>query len=222
MWNALIESWNTLTKQQKVSVCVLGVCGVLALTLSVYKVGARIREPFLVDRSEILSIKEIIGTTPEEETAKQKRTDTDGDGLSDWDEVNVYKTNPNLRDSCGDGITDNVRVVTGKNLGCAGSLVGTESAPAAATGTLRAPGVLAPFGSAALFATEGTGLLPAPSQTEGADAYLPRDAKAIRAVLKGKVDQAKLDQLTDEQLLQLYDEAIAIQASRRGATSTAP
>ena len=41
--------------------------------------------------------------------------DTDGDGLSDGDEVHVYHTNPLLWDSDGDGISDGVEVQTGSN-----------------------------------------------------------------------------------------------------------
>jgi hypothetical protein len=41
--------------------------------------------------------------------------DTDGDGLSDGDEVHVYHTNPLLWDTDGDGISDGVEVRTGSN-----------------------------------------------------------------------------------------------------------
>jgi len=39
--------------------------------------------------------------------------DTDGDGLSDGDEVNLYHTNPLVADSDGDGIPDGVEITTG-------------------------------------------------------------------------------------------------------------
>ena len=39
--------------------------------------------------------------------------DTDGDGLSDGDEVNRYHTNPLLTGTDGDGIPDGVEVQTG-------------------------------------------------------------------------------------------------------------
>jgi hypothetical protein len=41
--------------------------------------------------------------------------DTDGDGLSDGDEVHVYHTNPLLWDTDGDGISDGVEVKTGSD-----------------------------------------------------------------------------------------------------------
>jgi hypothetical protein len=41
--------------------------------------------------------------------------DTDGDGLSDGDEVHIYHTNPLLWDTDGDGISDGVEVQTGSD-----------------------------------------------------------------------------------------------------------
>jgi hypothetical protein len=41
--------------------------------------------------------------------------DTDGDGLSDGDEVHVYHTNPLLADTDGDGIPDGVEIQTGSD-----------------------------------------------------------------------------------------------------------
>jgi hypothetical protein len=41
--------------------------------------------------------------------------DTDGDGLSDGDEVHIYHTNPLLWDTDGDGISDGVEIATGSN-----------------------------------------------------------------------------------------------------------
>ena len=39
--------------------------------------------------------------------------DTDGDGISDFDEVNLYKTNPALADSDNDGFTDGAEIISG-------------------------------------------------------------------------------------------------------------
>jgi hypothetical protein len=226
MWNALIESWRNLRKEQRLSVVLLGVCGLTAIGLSVYRVGSAITDPFLVDRTQLTKATDIIGQTPEEKEALQKRTDTDGDGLSDWDEVNVYHTNPNLRDTCGDGIPDNVRVATGKNLHCQNQNADGGSPAlfnAAATSSNEATGASA---LQQLYPSINTNSVIGPDAAESGSStlanptasdlqqMLPRDPAAIRAALQGKVDQAKLDALSDQQLLQYYDEAIAIQSGQ--------
>ncbi len=45
------------------------------------------------------------------------RADTDGDGLADGDEVNVYHTNPLRKDSDGDGMNDDKEIACGTNPG---------------------------------------------------------------------------------------------------------
>lgn len=223
MWQAVVDSWKSLRSQQKASVVLLSLCGLLALGLSIYRVQATIREPFLVDKETISASKQAIGITPQEEEAKQKRTDTDGDGLSDWDEVNTYRTNPNLRDTCGDGIPDNIRVLTGQNLQC--SVIHTEAAPAgSASGTLQ---TVYPEFDASVLNTPSVPVLPSGGQTvpspqqQAIQQMLPRDPAAIRAALKGKVDQAKLDALSDADLLNLYDQAIAVQSQQPGTSTQA-
>ncbi len=39
--------------------------------------------------------------------------DTDGDGLTDWEETNTYGTNPNLADSDDDGMDDGDEIAAG-------------------------------------------------------------------------------------------------------------
>jgi hypothetical protein len=48
----------------------------------------------------------LLGTDPH-------NPDTDGDGLKDGDEVNIYHTNPLVADTDGDGIPDGVEIATG-------------------------------------------------------------------------------------------------------------
>ena len=61
------------------------------------------------DRDGLTNLEEYqAGTDP-------NNPDTDGDGLSDGDEVHIYHTNPLLWDTDGDGISDGVEVKTGSN-----------------------------------------------------------------------------------------------------------
>jgi hypothetical protein len=61
------------------------------------------------DRDGLTNLQEFqLGTDP-------NNPDTDGDGLSDGDEVNKYHTSPLLADTDGDGIPDGVEIQTGTN-----------------------------------------------------------------------------------------------------------
>lgn len=52
-----------------------------------------------------------------------KLADTDGDELSDYDEVEVYKTKPLVQDTDGDGFSDGTEVRSGNNPNGPGKLV---------------------------------------------------------------------------------------------------
>jgi len=199
-----------------------------------YRIRYAIRSPFYVPLAELTKSKELIGETPEEQLLKQKWIDTDGDGISDWDELNVYRTNPNMRDSCGDGITDNIRVTTGKNLVCPKSVAPNQTGEldvsglqTSATGSLG--GIFGGTTDQLFGQSTGTGFgmgavqVPATgaSSTGAVGQSLPRDATVIREYLKGQVDQAQLDQISDQDLLNYYDQAMQ-QASQPGRGQAQP
>ena len=50
--------------------------------------------------------------------AKLRVIDTDEDGITDWDELNIYLTSPYLQDSDSDGINDNVEIDLGTDPNC--------------------------------------------------------------------------------------------------------
>ncbi len=47
-----------------------------------------------------------------------KKKDTDGDGLSDWEEKNIHQTSPYLKDTDGDGISDKEEIDKGTDPNC--------------------------------------------------------------------------------------------------------
>jgi len=230
MLESIRERWYAFTMEQKLSVVVLGMCGVFAVSLSLYRIRENVRSPFLVDKTQLLAAKEIIGLSTEEEQARLKRLDTDGDGLSDFDETNVFRTNPNLRDTCGDGIPDNVRVTTGRNLNCAGQRTNPtgylDVSQVAATSSVFPVHAGSAFGGVDL----GQLLQPsgASSPAQGAPTAAPtdvsqvlaRDPAKIRESLQGRVDAGKLQSISDEDLLRIYDNSIEQIRQESEASST--
>jgi hypothetical protein len=51
--------------------------------------------------------------------AELREKDTDKDGLSDWEEINIYGTSPYLADTDSDGISDTEEIAQGTDPNCA-------------------------------------------------------------------------------------------------------
>ncbi|MCC7357780.1 hypothetical protein IT408_04765 [Candidatus Uhrbacteria bacterium] len=215
MWENFLERWRMLTREQQISVVVLMICGGCAITLSLFRIQASIKEPFLVRKDTLLTAKKILGPSDQQKLEKEQRTDTDGDGLSDWDEVNVYKTNPNLRDSCGDGMPDNIRIASGLDVTCTGVPVGQPID----TSNLKQENTLSPTvglpnegiqNGLQNNAIENSKTFQANQVPKNlVQQMLPRDPKVIRQMLAGNVDAAKLQAMSDDELLKLYDSAMS-------------
>jgi hypothetical protein len=209
MWSDIVERWHALAKEQKLALVLIGVLAGTALGFSVYRVKAMIREPFLVETSSLEDAKRLIGLSTEEQIAQQKRLDTDGDGLSNWDEENLYKTNPYLRDTCGDGLADNVRVITRRGLGCLqnrSDALDLSGVMATSSDIYDLPGQDQQVPGEGADSQSNSLELQAVQQIN--QAMLPRDPAAIREVLKDKIGQEELDKISDEELLLLYDGAL--------------
>ncbi len=161
------------------------------------------------------------------ELEASKRRDTDGDGISDFDEEKLIGTSPYLRDTDGDGMPDNAELALGKNPTCA---EGTTCAGLALDLSMIATS--SPFLSPAATMQDGGGFFAAFQQgmndkkrmvreqtgstSTALEDSLIRDAAVIRKALldSGKVDKATLDKVTDAQLLQVYDQA-ALEAQQK-------
>jgi hypothetical protein len=209
MWSDIVERWHVLAKEQKLALVLIAVLAGSALGFSLYRVKAMIREPFLVETSSLEDAKRLIGLSTEEQIAQQKRMDTDGDGLSNWDEENLYKTNPYLRDTCGDGLADNVRVITRRGLGCLQTRsdgLDLSGVTATSSDIYDLPGQDQQVPGEGADSQSNSLELQAVQQIN--QAMLPRDPAAIREVLKDKIGQEELDKITDEELLLLYDGAL--------------
>jgi CRISPR/Cas system-associated protein endoribonuclease Cas2 len=74
--------------------------------------------PFKFDRLSADTILNEILPKPESEALASKTKDTDGDGLTDYDEVALYATSPYLPDTDSDGFSDGKEVKEGTDPNC--------------------------------------------------------------------------------------------------------
>ena len=93
--------------------------GASALVLGVMNMGRSIDTPLQANLSATQQFVDAMNggnTNADIEALKSK--DTDGDGLSDYDELYVYHTSPYIKDSDSDGIADGVEVANGTDPNC--------------------------------------------------------------------------------------------------------
>lgn len=140
--------------------------------------------------------------SPEEQQKNQidalKKSDTDGDGLSDYDEINVYHTSPYIKDTDSDGIPDGEEIKRGTDPLCAeGKVCGVSNIapPDTTTSTQSAP---APAAAVPVDAS-------AAAQAAAGQQFTA--AQVRDALIANGVPKEKLDALTDDQLLQMLQQA---------------
>lgn len=122
-----------------------------------------------------------------------QQKDTDKDGLSDYFEINIYKTSPYLPDTDSDGISDKEEIDQGTNPNCPEGKDCSLITPSQNEGTdLK---------------TQADSLLP--STTNSFDFGLQVGQEMRKLLLQSGVDSKILDQVTDTELAQLYQQVVA-------------
>jgi len=190
-----------LNKNQKIAAASLAVFAILIIVLWAAQLRNNIYGPFNSSPSGNLA-----ATEATDQTQALKNKDTDGDGLSDYDELNVYLTSPYLADTDSDGLSDSAEIKNNTDPNCpqgrtcAGELL--QSAAADATNdTLNS--LLNQFG-----ATNPTN--PSASlNSEQLNTLKNIDAASLRQLLiQQGMPKETLDKISDADLLKSYQETL--------------
>ncbi len=195
---------NTLPKKslatsQKIGLGVLSFFVVGAIGLGVMSTINSIKAPFVKKATDVVDttyLTDALNSAQDDKEA-QKKLDTDADGLSDYDELNLYHTSPYLKDTDGDSYSDKEEIGNGYDPNCVGQtcstgITKTDSAQA----TLGLPDTTATVqGSANVDASIEQLRKSTPEQ--------------IRKQLAEKgVPEDKLKAISDEKLVELYQKSL--------------
>lgn len=199
----LERSKKQLTKKERIAFGFVTICGIGAVILGSLSIVSNVKKPFLISYTGPRYLTS--AQKDSEEVARQRIADTDEDGISDYDELNIFFTSPYIADSDGDGRADGVEILEGGDPNCA--LGKTCTLPEVIQASL---GGVAQEEGAQVQVPEGE--IPSLAETVGALEQLP--IADIRELLKGSgIDEETLAALTDEQVMSLYLEALG-QASQ--------
>ena len=110
------KTGQSLGKNQKIAVAILGVLAVAVIIAWMVQLKNSINSPFAYNPTETTETASTCEGPECQESLKTK--DTDEDGLTDWDELNVYETSPYLEDSDSDGISDWEEINRGTDPNC--------------------------------------------------------------------------------------------------------
>jgi len=197
------QTLKNLPREQKIAVVFLAIFAILIIGLWGFQFSTQINKPF--------SIGDKTKKTDTASSADQSMKDSDGDGILDYEEVNLYHTSPYLEDSDSDGISDKQEVAQGSDPNCptgkdCNSVEATANAGSAnASSTVD----ILDFGALGIDAL-GTST----EDTSGSGGITEVTPAMIREeLLKSGVEQAALDKISDEDLIKIYEESINKQAA---------
>jgi hypothetical protein len=193
--NSSEYSFKNMPQPQKIAVISLSVVGVTIIFFGILQFRARVNNPFQYNGAS---------TSTLATTVSLMDTDTDKDGLSDYDEANVYQTSRYLPDSDSDGILDGeeIKNETDPNCPVGQNCLGGQDFLASATNTTP---VVESVGSLGVISiASGT------NETELKSALAGEvDAATLRKLLiDGGASQETLNQISDEDLLKSYQEVL--------------
>lgn len=191
-------SLGKMPQPQKIAVLVLAVLAILIIVFWVWKMQAQINRPFAdrtVDNTAFTATSTDINTV-------LKNRDTDGDGLSDYDEIYVYKTSPYLEDTDSDGISDKQEIEQGTNPNCPqGQNCNIETTPATNKVTSTPASVLNPVSTSNAANVDATALQNALNGQI--------DAATLRKLLvSGGASKEELDKISDADLMKSYQDTL--------------
>ena len=191
--------FKSLPKPQRAAFLFLSALSLGVLVLWIWQFNSRLSGPFRIPGSQ----ETIKVSSTEDLAAALSNMDTDGDGLTDNEELSLYKTSPYLEDSDSDGVDDRTEIEKGTDPNCA---------PGQQCNVQDVTALTAVASNTAAVSTETAAVIADSGNSDGLQAMMAgqADAAQLRALLLDSgADANMLKQLSDEELLKTYQEMLA-------------
>jgi len=198
------EPQRPYTPKQILLACMLLLLGVFAIALGVLELKNRINVP--LHTADDGSITDILGNLQDDSlrSVADVLKDTDGDGLSDKEELEVYGTSPYLADTDSDGYGDKTEVESGNNPNCpsgqdcfGGALVNPDADTTTGTNDFAYPNV------------SGTTGVPTAGNIDPAILQGTATPQQVRnLIVASGADAAIVAQLSDAEVMALYQQTL--------------
>jgi len=190
--------FKNIPRKQKIAILILAIGAIAIIVFWAWQFNNRLTSPFASSGNKKTTV------SPNDSSninfSNSAQLDTDKDGLSDYDEINNYKTSPYLEDTDSDGILDSEEVKNNTDPNCPTGKVcnGSENTSVTASSSVDVPVLSIPTDLAS-----------------GSQQILQNalDGKADAATLRGLLlasgaDKAMLDQISDADLMKSYQESL--------------
>ncbi len=207
---------RALSSEQKVAFALLLFLGIGGIFFGFRSFGSNIRRPFDLQVARYLKGEKFLTSSQKEqqELEASKTRDVDGDGLTDYDELYVYKTSPYLTDSDSDGFDDKTEVFSGNDPTCPKENDCGDQAEISGDQN-EVSSLVEAFGSSASILQSGQIDFEKPEDVE--NFFRQATLEEIRNALKqAGVSQEQLDQITDEELMEFFNSTLN-EAANEGA-----
>lgn len=211
---------NSMDKNRKIALIILSVFSVTIIVIWGLNFNSSLRDPFSYQGDLIASNNKnncadgncAVGEMTSD-NLELKNIDTDGDGISDWDELFIHGTSPYLEDTDGDTLSDYEEIFVYKTNAncpegqdCSNSLSQSTSQNA---GSSEASNDFYDFLTSLETSVEQD-VNSTSSNSSMGNSSEKVDAQSLRQILiQSGIEESDLEQINDDDLMKLYQEVLA-------------